>query len=94
MSKYAVSIEQALGSACALLCEVLENKQREASRYISACLSALVMNHTRFDVPGLELLVVHVLLLIHEFMYKNICLPHSWLLSVTVHVFHVPKTHR
>jgi|AntDeeMinimDraft_5_1070356.scaffolds.fasta_scaffold140281_1 hypothetical protein len=40
------------------------------------------------------LLVVHVLLLTHEFMYNVICLLILGILSVTVHVFYVPKTHR
>ena len=34
------------------------------------------MNQTLFDVPGP--LVVHVLLLTHEFIYNVIRLPHSW----------------
>ena len=35
-----------------------------------------VTNQTMFNVP--DLLVVHVLLLTHEFIYNVICLPHSW----------------
>ena len=35
-----------------------------------------VMNQTMFDVP--DPLVVHVLLLTHEFARNAICLPHSW----------------
>ena len=38
--------------------------------------SKRVINQTMFDVP--DPLVVHVLLLTHEFMYNVICLPHSW----------------
>ena len=38
--------------------------------------SKRVMNQTMFDVP--DPLVVHLLLLTHEFMYNVICLPHSW----------------
>jgi len=37
---------------------------------------------------------VHVLLLTHEFMYTNICLLILGIISVTIHVFYVPKTHR
>jgi hypothetical protein len=38
--------------------------------------SKRVMNQTMIDVP--DPLIVHVLLLIHEFMHSNICLPHFW----------------
>ena len=50
-----------------------------------------VMNQTMFDVP--DPLVVHVLLLTHEF-YDTICLLLILsILTVTAHVFHVvPKT--
>jgi len=44
-----------------------------------------------FDVS--DPLVMHVLLLTHEYMHNVFCLPRSWYLSVTVQVFHVPKTH-
>jgi len=49
------------------------------------------MNQTMFDVP--DPLVVHVLLLTHEF-YDTICLLLILsILTVTAHVFHVvPKT--
>jgi hypothetical protein len=38
--------------------------------------SKSLMNQTTFDVP--DPLVVHVLLLTHEFMNNKICLPNSW----------------
>jgi len=50
------------------------------------------MNQTMFDVS--DPLVMHVLLLTHEYMHNVSCLPRSWYLSATVQVFHVPKTHR
>ena len=50
------------------------------------------MNQIMFDVP--DLLVVHVLLLTHEYMYSNICLPLILgILSVTVHVFFMCPKH-
>jgi hypothetical protein len=33
-----------------------------------------------------------VLLLTHKFMYNNVCLLILGFVSVTVHIFHVPKT--
>ena len=57
--------------------------------------SKRVMNQTMFDVPNP--LVVHVLLLTHEFKYNVIHLPssHSWYPQWLwqIHVFYVPKTH-
>ena len=50
------------------------------------------MSQTMFDVP--DPLVVHVLLLTHEFKYDSNCLPDSWYLSVTANVYHVPKKRR
>ena len=49
----------------------------QSSSSSRAC-SKRVMNQTMFDVP--DPLVVHVLLLTHEFIYNVviICLPHSW----------------
>jgi hypothetical protein len=46
------------------------------SSFSSRACSKRVMNQTMFDV--LDPLVVHVLLLTHEFLYNNCCLPHSW----------------
>jgi hypothetical protein len=52
--------------------------------------SKRVMNQTMFEVP--DPLVVHVLLLTHEFMYStNICLLHSWYPQCDIHVFMYPK---
>jgi len=53
--------------------------------------SKRVTNKTIFDVyvP----LIVHVLLLTHEFMNDNICLPHSWHPKWNSLCFHVPKAH-
>jgi len=51
--------------------------------------SKRVMYQTVFDVP--DPLVVHVLLLTHEFYVYNTCLPHPGIFSVTVHVFMRPK---
>jgi len=62
----------------------------QSSSSSRAC-SKRVANQTMFDVP--DPLVVHVLLLTHEFLYNNICLHHSWYPHCDS-FFYVPKTHR
>jgi len=56
-------------------CTVLARQVLIQSSSSSKARSKRVMNQTMFDVP--DPLVVHVLLLTHEFMYNVICLPHS-----------------